>query len=56
VQRFGWYDTQDEEMAKYSPEELDEVTFVEYYAYSDINLNAGLKPVDFDRENPEYRF
>ena len=29
---------------------------LESYAYTDLKLNPGLKDVEFDRDNPEYRF
>jgi hypothetical protein len=29
---------------------------VEDYGYEDLKLNAGLTDLDFDPQNPEYRF
>lgn len=56
VQNFGWYDTEDEEMAKLTPEQLDEETFLEYYAFSNINFDTELRSDDFEKDSPKYRF
>ncbi len=56
VKNYGWYDTEDEDLAQCSPEELDEETFLEYYAFSKINFAENLTSSDFDRDNPDYRF
>ena len=35
---------------------LDDTTLIEYYAFRDIKLNAGLQAMDFDVSNKEYPF
>ena len=56
VQNYGWYDTEDEEMAKLTPSQLDEETFLEYYAFSNINFDTELRSDEFEKSNPNYRF
>jgi hypothetical protein len=51
IQNYTWADG-------VAPEELDEVTLVEAYSYSNIVLDAGtiqLAEEDFSRDNPKYR-
>jgi len=56
VQNFGWYDTEDEEMAKLTPAQLDEETFLEYYAFSNIDFDTELRSDDFEKDSSKYRF
>jgi hypothetical protein len=36
--------------------DLDDTTLIEYYAFGDIKLNAGLHAMDFDTKNKDYKF
>lgn len=36
--------------------QLDEATCIEFYGYKDVRLNVGLKDVDFDKGNENYKF
>lgn len=57
VKNFGWLDTEgDEELAQCTPEELDEYSFLEFYAFSNIRFEQSLQDRDFDRENEDYKF
>lgn len=52
VQNYTWPDNRGQENAV----SLDDDTLIEYYSYSEIDTGLRLSDVDFDRENPDYRF
>ena len=52
IKTYGW-PPDDEPL---SPRELDERTLIEFYCYSDIQVNEQLADADFDRANRSYRF
>jgi hypothetical protein len=37
-------------------QQLDDATLVEYYAYTDIQLERRLSDADFDKANANYKF
>ena len=51
VQNYTWPDPPGGETGV----SLDDDTLIEYYSYSNINLELRLSDVDFDRTNPVYR-
>lgn len=51
IKNFGW-PTDD---AKLPEEELDELTLLEHYVYSDVKFRAALTHLDFDHANEDYR-
>ncbi len=53
VKNYTWPVDADEQL---SGTELDEATFIEHYAYSNIQLNPQLAANEFDRTNRKYRF
>lgn len=52
VKNFGW----PQDVPGADPENLDESTLVEHYAYSDITLEQRLADRDFDTANADYKF
>ena len=52
IKNFTWLNTNEQ----LGSDELDEVTFIEHYAYSKLRLNANLAEMDFDQNNTEYKF
>lgn len=38
------------------PQQLDDATLVEYYAYTDVHLERRLTDADFDKANADYKF
>lgn len=52
VQNYGWGD----EGVEVTAEELDEVTLIENYGYSDLDFATQLADGDFDKANPNYTF
>ncbi|MFK7778882.1 MAG: DUF1571 domain-containing protein [Gimesia sp.] len=53
VRGFGW---PEEGVASASPEELDEMTLIESYSFTDINMNSELATTEFSKANKKYRF
>lgn len=51
IKNFGW-PTDD---VKLPEEELDELTLLEHYVYSDVKFRAALTQLDFDHANEDYR-
>lgn len=51
IKNFGW----PADDAKLSEEELDELTLLEHYVYTDVKFRAALTQLDFDHTNEDYR-
>lgn len=54
IRNYAW-PIGDEEQAL-TGEQLDEATLVEFYTYTNVNLDTRLAEIDFDRSNEGYRF
>lgn len=52
IRNYGW----PAETENIPSEELDERTLIEFYSYSDVQLNRQLADADFDRANKNYHF
>lgn len=53
VRNFGW---PSEGVDATDPKALDEATLIEYYGYTDIQLEHRLSDADFDKGNSDYKF
>jgi hypothetical protein len=53
VRNFGW---PDEGVDVADPKALDEATLIEYYGYTNIQLDHRLSDADFDKANADYKF
>ncbi len=52
VTNYGWPPAGEQ----FDPARLDEMTLIEAYSYSNIELDQQLTDIDFDRNNKKYRF
>jgi hypothetical protein len=53
VRNFGW---PEEGVDVSDPKALEEATLIEYYGYTDIQLDHRLSDADFDKANADYKF